>query len=300
MNDTKQYCDTQIEERLAKGYEYKLLKGFEKATYFDNSFAVGSGGITSTAYDLFQLHRAFFSNQLISEKLKTKMFTPTKQGQYGYGWSIDKKIFKNSIDTLNIIEHTGSVNGFGSYMAQILNDTILVVVLKNFREDTFISPAYAPSIGKQIIAILYGETVNLPKKSIARHIALNIGRVGFKKAIEKYYRIKNHDSDHYSFEESELNKLGIELYFRFNMIDEALKVFEMNMDEFPKSYNTYDSYAFILMQKKDYASSIKYYRKGLRVLELYPEDNGDEQVQKDAKKALQYIKEMEEKINQLD
>jgi CubicO group peptidase (beta-lactamase class C family) len=297
MKDTRQYCDTQIEERLAKGYEYKLLRGFENTTYFDNSYAVGSGGLISTAYDLFLLHRVLFSDQLISEELKTKMFTPTKLGQYGYGWGISKKIYKNSNDTLNILEHSGSVNGFGSYMAQILNDTTLVIVLKNFREDTYISPAYAPDIGQQIIDILYGEDIILPKKSIARHIALNIDRDGFNKAKEEYNRIKRDESDHYSFEESELNKLGIELYFRFNMIDEALKVFEMNMNEFPRSYNTYDSYAFILMQKKDYASSIDYYKKGLKVLKLYPEENGGEQVQKDAEKASQYIKEMEEKIN---
>jgi CubicO group peptidase (beta-lactamase class C family) len=297
MKDTRQYSGTKVEERLAKGYEYKLLKGFENATYFDNSYAAGSGGLISTAYDLFQLHRALFNNQLISEELKTKMFTPAKQGQYGYGWGISKKVYKNSSDTLNIIEHSGSVNGFGSYMAQIQNDTALVVVLKNFREDTYINPAYAPDIGQQIIDILHGVNIKFPRRSIAKQIALILGCDGFKKAKEEYYRIKRQKSDHYSFEESELNKLGIELYFRFNMIDEALKIFEINMNEFPKSYNTYDSYAFILMQKKDYASSINYYKKGLKILELYPGENSGEQVQKDSQKALQYIKEMEEKIN---
>jgi CubicO group peptidase (beta-lactamase class C family) len=297
MMDTRQYCGKKIEEHLAKGYEYKLLNGFENATYFDNSYAVGSGGLISTAYDLYKWHKAFFTNQLISKELKIKMLTPTKQGPYGYGWGITKKVYKNSNDTLDIIEHSGSVNGFGSYIAQIQNDTSLVVVLKNFREDNFISPAYAPTIGRQIISILYGKKIKIPKKSIARHLALYIGKNGFEKAKEEYYKIKVNQPDHYSFEESELNKLGIELYFKFNMINDALKIFEINMNEFPNSYNTYDSYAFILMQKKDYASSIHYYKKGLEILELYPEENSGEQVQKDAKKALKYIKEMEEKLN---
>lgn len=296
MTNTKQYLDTQIEERLAKGYEYKLLNGYENATYFDNSHTVGCGGLISTADDLYKWHQALLTDKLISKELKAKMYEPTQQGQYGYGWGINKKVFSNSNDTLNIAEHSGSVNGFGSYIAQILNDTTLVVVLKNSRDDTYISPAYAPNIGQEIIAILYGDKILPPKKSIAKHIAVYIGRDGFDRAKDEYFKIKRNDFTNYSFEESELNKLGIELFFRFKMTDEALKVFELNMTEFPKSYNTYDSYAYILMQKKEYALAIQYYQEGLKILQMYPDENKSQQVQKDAQKALEYIKEMKEKL----
>lgn len=300
MVDTKQYVDTQIEERLAKGYEYQLLNGYENAGYFDNSHTVGCGGLISTVDDLNKWHRALLTDQLVSNGLKEKMYKATKEGQYGYGWGVNHKVVGHSNDTLNIVEHSGSVNGFGSYMAQILSDTTLVVVLKNSRDDSYISPAYAPNIGQEIISILYGEKVALPKKSIARHIAVYIGREGFDKAKDEYYRTKKTEFEDYSFEESELNKLGIELLFRFNRIDEALKVFEMNMSEFPKSYNTYDSYVYVLMQKKEYASAIRCYRQGLKMLQLHPEENKSDQVQKDAQKALEFIKEMEEKLNRQD
>jgi CubicO group peptidase (beta-lactamase class C family) len=298
MMDTKQYSDVQIEERLAKGYEYKLLNGYENAMYFDNSYAVGSGGLISTAEDLFKWHQALLTDQFISKELKAMLYEPTEQGQYGYGWGVSKKIFNSISDTLNIADHSGSVNGFGSYIAHILNDSSLVVVLKNNRDDTYISPAYAPNIGQDIISVLYGENVALPKKSIAKHMAYHLGRFGFDMAKNEYFEIKSHDFESYSFEESELNQLGIELFFRFNMPDEALKIFELNMIEFPKSYNTYDSYAYILMQKKEYASAINYYRQGLEMLQMYPEVNDSEQVHKDAKKALEYIEEMEEKLHQ--
>lgn len=297
MMDTREYRDTGIEERLAKGYEYKLLKGFENATFFDNSYAVGSGGLISTAEDLYKWHRALLTDQYISNELKEKMFEPTRSSQYGYGWSIGKKLCENSRDTLTIAEHSGSVNGFGSYIAHILRDTSLVVVLKNWRDDTFISPAYAPTIGQEIISILYGERVSLPQRSIAKHMAFYIGRDGFDQAKNEYFRIKKEDFESYSFAESELNKLGIELFFRFHMIDDALHVFAMNMNEFPKSYNTYDSYAYILMQKNEYASAIHYYRQGLDILRMYPEENNSEQVQKDAQQALQFIEEMEKKLH---
>jgi hypothetical protein len=81
------------------------------------------------------------------------------------------------------------------------------------------------------------------------------------------------------------------------MPEEDLKVFEVNMIEFPHSYNTYDSYTYALMQKGDYMNSIKYYKMGLQILEEYPQMNNSESVKKDAENALKSIKEMELKLN---
>jgi hypothetical protein len=66
------------------------------------------------------------------------------------------------------------------------------------------------------------------------------------------------------------------------MPDEALRVFEVNMREFPHSYNTYDSYAYILMQKGDYVNSIRYYKMGLDILKKYSQVNNSESVLRDA------------------
>ena len=200
-------------------------------------------------------------------------------------------------DSVAIADHSGSIDGFGSYMARILNDSSFVVVhQKTRRADSYIDPGFAPDIGSQIISLIYGENVILPKISVARHLALLIGNYGIDSAINEYHRLVKEKPDNYNLGESELNKLGIELYFRFNMPNEALKIFEVNMLQFPRSYNTYDSYAFILMKKGDYTSSIKYYRIGLEVLKDYPLENYNDMVRKDAENALAYIKDMEEKL----
>jgi CubicO group peptidase (beta-lactamase class C family) len=295
LNDTRQAVDSQIEERLARGYEYKLLYGYENASNFDNSYSVGCGGLISTAKDLLKWHLFLLSDQLLSHELKAKMFEPTSS-QYGYGWGLRKKAFSQSTDTLKIAEHSGSINGFGSYIAHIQQDTTCVIVLKNYRTDTYISPAFAPAIGDEIISVLYGDQVQVEKKSMARHFGFFLGRYGFKDAQDEYFRIKKLEFENYNMDESELNKLGIELYFKFNLIDDALKVFELNMTEFPKSYNTYDSYAYILMKKGDYKNSILYYQKGLQILKEYPAPNGGDSVKKDAAKAIEYIKEMQEHL----
>jgi CubicO group peptidase (beta-lactamase class C family) len=296
MKSTGQYDNSLVESRLAKGYEYKLIYGYRNADFVDASLTTGPGGIISTVEDLYLFDRALYSDKLIPHESLTGIFKPYQPGNYGYGWFISKRMVNGVSDSLVIADHSGSIDGFGSYMARILNDSSFVVVLKNQRADTYIDPGFAPDMGRQIISILYGENVILPKISVARHIASLIGNCGIDIAINEYYRIVKEKPDNYNLGESELNKLGIELYFRFSMPNEALKIFEVNMLQFPRSYNTYDSYAFILMKKGDYASSIKYYRLGLEVLKTYPLENNNDMVRKDAENALAYIKDMEGKL----
>jgi CubicO group peptidase (beta-lactamase class C family) len=300
MKSTKQYNAAFVEKNLSKGYEYKLLNGYENASSYDPSYTVGPGGLISTVDDLQKFDQALYARKFISADLYNRMFKPTQQGSYGYGWELSKKRIANCSDTIHIISHSGSINGFGSYIARIESDSILVIVLKNNRTDSYISPAYAPVLGQEIISILLGDKIDIPKKSIAREMGYLIGQKGINEAIEEYYRIKNTDYERFNLEESELNKLGIELFFRFKMPEEALRIFGINMIEFPYSYNVYDSYAFILMQKGDYINSIKYYKTGLGILQKYPQINNSESVLKDAENAVKSIKEMELKIKSQD
>jgi len=295
LSNTRQFENARIENKLARGYEYKLLTGLENAPDYDASYSVGPGSLISTVEDLYLFDQALYSGILISENYKARIFEPASKGKYGYGWFIARKKINSGNDSILVAEHSGSINGFGSYIARILSDSSLIVVLKNQRSDSYIDPAYAPEIGNQLISILYGDKVDLPKKSIARQIALRIGTQCIDSAIAEYLRIRKINPGNYSMEESELNKLGIELLFNFKMPDEALKIFEMNMVQFPKSYNTYDSYAYVLKEKGDYQNSIKYYKKGLEILKEYPEENDLKAVKKDSEKALEYIKEMEAK-----
>jgi tetratricopeptide (TPR) repeat protein len=230
---------------------------------------------------------------LLNAKDLAKSFNPNQPGNYGYGWFINQVNMQGQAAALLIADHTGSIDGFGAYMARVLNDSSFIVVLKNQRADTYIDPAYAPEIGRQILSVLYGNQVIPPKKSIARHIACKIGNQCVDSALAEYYRIAASHSGQFNMEEPELNKLGIELYFRFNRMDDALQVLRVNMEQFPQSYNTYDSYAYLLMQKGDHENAVQYYKKGLEVLTKYPQANEGESVKKDAEKARAYIRKME-------
>jgi CubicO group peptidase (beta-lactamase class C family) len=296
MKSTKQYDNILVEEKLAKGYEYNLLYGYRNADYVDASLTVGPGGLLSTVEDLFLFDRSLYSQKLLSDEYLKSIFKPYQPGKYGYGWFISKRIFPGLPDSITIADHSGSIDGFGSYMARILTDSSFVVVLKNQRSDTYIHPGYAPDIGNQIISIIYGSDPEPTRKSIASHIAYIIGNNGIDSALTAYEKIEKTQPDQYNLEESELNKLGIELFLRYRLWDEALKIFEINMLKYPESYNVYDSYAYVLMKEGKYSDAIRYYKKGLEVLEKFPGCNNIEMVKGEVKMAKIYIKEMEEKL----
>ncbi len=296
MDRSGQLKNGPVEKNLVAGYEYKLLYGFENAGMLDYSYTVGPGGMFSTVEDLYRWDRALSSNKLLGRELTNKMFTPHSSGRYGYGWFVNTRKIGLTGDSIVMADHSGSINGFGAWMARILSDSSFVVVLKNNRTDTYIDAAFAPVIGGQIVSILYGEEVELPKKSIARRIATLVGRYNADSAIAEYQQIRQLGSADFLMDESQLNQLGIELLFKFNRPADAAKIFRVNMEQFPRSYNAFDSYAYALMQLGDYVNAVKYYKLGLEVLREYPGDNNLEAVKADAEKALVYIREMEKEM----
>lgn len=300
MSDTRQYDAVRIEPDLAKGYEYKLLKGYENASFIDPSYAAGAGGLISTVEDLLKFDGGLTRGTILPDDLYRKMIRPSGHASYGFGWELQQFDMAPFQDTIRIISHSGSINGFGAYMGRVVKDSLFVAVLKNFRSDTYIAPSHAPRIAAEIISILYGDTVNPPRKSIAKEIGLVLGREGTDRAIKEYHRLRDGSNETYNFDESELNQLGIELLFRFNRPEDALKIFELNMEEYPCSYNSYDSYAYVLRHLGDFPNAIRAYRAGLEVLARYPEQNQGESIQKDARNAVRFIAEMEDGCISLD
>lgn len=75
-----------------------------------------------------------------------------------------------------------------------------------------------------------------------------------------------------------INTMGIILLNQMRKIDTAIEVFKLNVSNYPKSFNAYDSLADAYMVKGDTTSAVKNYEKSL---ELNPENqNAKEQLQK--------------------
>ena len=84
-------------------------------------------------------------------------------------------------------------------------------------------------------------------------------------AIDVYHDIKDSKSKNdYDFREEQLNTLGYQL-LQSGMKKDAIEIFKLNVEEFPKSFNVYDSLGEGYMINGDTKLAIKNYEKSLKL-----------------------------------
>ena len=225
--------------------------------YMNVKNAFGAGDIASTVDDLYLWDQALYTDKLISNESKNKIFTPFLSN-YGFGWEISK--IENPVggDSLTLISHTGGINGFNSLIARLIDDKHLLVVLNNS------GGAPLNEIGKAITNILYGKDYEFPKKPIANHLKKIILEEGIDKAKIIFKEILEVEKETFDFSERNINNLGYS-FLAEDKINEAIGVFQFNIDAFPKSYNVYDSMGEALMKKGDNEKSIENYKKSIEL-----------------------------------
>jgi CubicO group peptidase (beta-lactamase class C family) len=141
----------------ATGYLQLTDKGAIVAPIVDSSVAYSAGSIYSTVADLYQWHKGFTQDKIISAVSKEKAATPVKN-RYGYGLFID------SIWGKRRLSHGGGIHGFNSNMVMIPADDVCIVLLNNAP-----NPALQP-ITESILAILYNKPYELPKARVETFI----------------------------------------------------------------------------------------------------------------------------------
>ncbi|MCC7157901.1 MAG: FKBP-type peptidyl-prolyl cis-trans isomerase [Ignavibacteria bacterium] len=83
-------------------------------------------------------------------------------------------------------------------------------------------------------------------------------------AIETYEILKYEREDDYNFKEPQLNNLGYQL-LQLGLNKDAVKIFKLNVEQFPKSANVYDSLGEAYMISGDKKNAIKNYEKSLKL-----------------------------------
>jgi hypothetical protein len=102
------------------------------------------------------------------------------------------------------------------------------------------------------------------RKSIAQTLSATIASSGIDAAAKQYSDLKAAAPANYNFDENELNNLGYQL-IRASKFKEAIRIFQINVEAFPKSGNTYDSLAEGYMDDGEKALAIANYQKSLQV-----------------------------------
>ncbi|MEJ2722995.1 MAG: tetratricopeptide repeat protein [bacterium] len=109
--------------------------------------------------------------------------------------------------------------------------------------------------------------------SAACKVGTIIKKKGAEAGIEAFYKMKKAEPGTYTFSEKDFNMLGY-VFLSHKKVNEAIAVFELNVKEYPESWNVYDSLGEAYMAAKRYEESMKNYETALR---LNPESEHSKQ-----------------------
>ena len=205
MKNTIPDVNVPLIKNRASGYDYNYLTGPQNCTYLDMSFAFSCGHLLSTVEDLYLWDKALYSEKLLKKKSKDLFFNLYGWFPFRYPYGKDgKRILCKNLD--------GSVNGFGSHIQRIEKDRIFIAILRNMKErDNQIVIKWPSYMASRILAILYGEEYDMPKKSAAYQIFKIMFESELHSAMAKGHDLfKNHQKSYY-FDEGEFETLARKL-----------------------------------------------------------------------------------------
>jgi tetratricopeptide (TPR) repeat protein len=102
------------------------------------------------------------------------------------------------------------------------------------------------------------------RKSIADTLYGTLTAAGADAAARQYRGLKADSPAGYNFDETELNNLGYEL-IRVGRYEDAIRIFQLNVEAYPRSGNVYDNLGEAYMDAGDKAQAIASYRKSLEL-----------------------------------
>ena len=171
---------------------------------------------------------------------------------YGFGWWIVSP--GNHADLF----HDGAFSGYLAYMERMTGLKISVIHLSNLRHP------YVLDIRNGIMNILAGKSYSLPKIPGSVFLYKQALAAGMDSAISLYRGLKSRNDTNYEFTERNLNSFGYVLLGE-NRVEDAIKVFRLNVEYYPSSFNVYDSLADGYLKQGDKSKALACYRKALEI-----------------------------------
>ncbi|RPI71150.1 MAG: class A beta-lactamase-related serine hydrolase, partial [Ignavibacteriales bacterium] len=201
LENTGSEDDENMVKRKASGY-LKFGNTFVNDLYMYMPNTMGAGHIYSTVEDLLKWDQILFTDKILSEKSKEKMFTPFLSN-YGYGWGISWLKLSDT-DSIKSIAHSGGINGFNTNFARFVNKKQTVILFNNT------GGAPLSTITTEIAKILNGHEFKYPKKPVTDILIAKIEEEGVNEAasfVKKLYE-EEKDNYNYQFSEQQINSIG--------------------------------------------------------------------------------------------
>jgi CubicO group peptidase (beta-lactamase class C family) len=250
--------------QFAGGY-VRVPGGFQRAAWLDSSVPYAAGMMYSTVEDLYRWTRKLHRGEVFHDGETFEMMTTPYMQNYGYGLKIISQ--KAGDKDVRIVQHGGGIFGFSAALWYLPEEEYTIVVLDN-------TEGRADLVANAVFRLLHGLPVEMPAASIAEEMQRVFESDGIDAAVERYATLKANESAKWNFSENELNNLGY-LYLHGGKTDNALRVFKMNIEAYPKSSNPYDSYGEALLKAGRKDEAIAMYQKAV---EINPGNAGSRQV----------------------
>ncbi|MBO9151369.1 serine hydrolase [Chitinophaga sp. GCM10012297] len=254
MHNTGYDASYKVLPNRASGYQRWNLV-YENAPYIDMSIPYAAGALYSTVEDLAIWDQALYTDKLLSASSKAILFTPYKS-DYAYGWGVGKMQVGQLKDSIEAMRHQGAINGFNTSLIRIPKNKQLVVLLDNT------GGANLGAMQNDIIKILYHQPFDLPKVSVAYILGNAIQNKSLTDALTQFEKIKKQPA--YNLDEGEINQMGYNL-ISVGKIKEAIVLMNINVTQFPRSANAWDSRGEAYMLNGEKAKAIPDYKKSLEL-----------------------------------
>ncbi len=229
----------------------------------------GFSDYATTTHDLLKYDEALYNGKLLSDASLREAFTPVKLNNgkvnpsgYGLGWEIDENSPYGKL-----VSHSGGMMGFSCVLLRNLTRHQTIIMFANILPDN-----YTFVIDMPALKILNGESVDCPRKTMAREFGRVLVTEGMDAAMDALRKMKA-DPATYILWEDDFNSLAYDLMGDSNDLHlpeqhqyaEALQVFKLNTEQFPTSSNAFDSYAEALQKNGQKTEAIKMYTEALRL-----------------------------------
>jgi CubicO group peptidase (beta-lactamase class C family) len=155
------------------------------------------------------------------------------------------------------ISHGGGDTGYRSNVLLLPDDGIAVVLMSN-------SDVLPGGLRDAATDVVLGRTPEPIKKSMGRAVGRTVLAQGADAAIKQYRHLKATAPDDYDFGEGVLNNLGYWL-LRHDRPADAVAIFKLNVEAYPKSANPYDSLGEAYRKTGQAELALATYRKALEL-----------------------------------
>lgn len=193
---------------------------------------------------------------------------PSSQVAWGVGWGL-----QNTDDGLSFW-HWGDNGNSKAYIVAFAKQKTGVAIFTNSTNGLSIAREIVNEAvgGKQpALDWLHYDPYNSPAKKLLKSILAN----GAEEALREYRQGRAAAA---ALNESQMNQLGYDLLYGVRRPQDAIAVFKLNVEDYPQSFNVYDSLGEAYMVNNEKQLAIKNYQKSL---ELNPNNtNGAETLKK--------------------